>query len=236
MKCRAALALFATLLAACGGSETSSTPTAESVSEAVSDARMEVAKARGQVGEAEIDPCTILDDAMVRSHFELAGATVSFRLSSSTRHPLCTATWPKPNAEQIKADMQAKMQEYMLATARGERVQMPSFKTDDEVTLTVNSPSFESAGQAADAFASAMRVLAEGIKDKNDPSAPPKFQYDTVPVQGVGDQASWAPGLSQLTVQSGRHLFHAGVRVGDPKVNQETAKAMAKQIAAKLPR
>jgi len=195
-----------------------------------------VEKARGKAGKAEIDPCTILDETMVRSHFDLAEATVSFRLSSSTRHPLCTANWPKPNAEQIKAEMQAKMQEYMLAAARGETVQMPSFKTDDEVTLTLNSPSFESAAQAASAYASAMRVLAEGIKDKNDPSAPPKFQYDTVPVQGVGDQASWVPGLSQLSVQNGRHLFHVGVRVGDPNVNQETAKAMAEEIAAKLPR
>jgi hypothetical protein len=235
MKNRVAPAILALMLAACGGSETS-TPTPESVSEAVSEAKKEVEKAKGNAGKAEIDPCTVLDEKLVRSHLDVGDAVVSFRLSSSTRHPLCAASWPKPDAEQIKRDMQAKMTEYMTAAARGEKVDMPSFKLENEASLTLNSPSFESAENAASAFDSAMRVLEQGVRDKNNPDAPPQFQYDTHSVAGVGDRASWTPGLSQISVQSGRHLFHVRVSVGDPQVNQEAAKAMAREIAAKLPR
>lgn len=235
MKNRVAPALLIVMLAACGGSETS-TPTTESVSEALSEAKKEVEKARRERGKAEIDPCTVLDEKLVRSHLDVGEAAVSFRLSSSTRHPLCAASWPKPDAEQIKRDMQAKMTEYMTAAARGEKVDMPSFKLENEVSLTLNSPSFASAEEAAGAYDSAMRLLEQGVRDKNNPDAPPQFQYETHSVAGVGDRASWAPGLNQISVQSGRHVFHVRVAVGDRQVNQETAKAMASEIAAKLPK
>ena len=215
--------LLMVVLLACGGNESG---------DAVSVA--EVSKPDARPEATEIDPCAILDEELVRAHFEIGEAELTSRQSTSTHHPLCRVAWAKPDAAEIEKKAQEGMAEYIKAKARGEDAKMPSFQTENEVHLTVNFPPSETSEGAAASFGSAMQVLEQGIQDRDNPDAPPKFKYDTVLVEGVGENARWAPKLSQLSVQSGLYVFHVGVRTGDPEVNKEKAMALAADIAKKL--
>ena len=81
-----------------------------------------------------------------------------------------------------------------------------------------------------------MKQLEEGFRDKDNPDAPPRFQYDTEPVEGVADGAFWTPGLSQLSARGGTYIFHVTVRTGDAATNQEKARAVAADVADALRR
>jgi len=215
------IGLFA-CFAACGGE--SGAPAASAPA----------AKASAAKPEATVDPCAILDADLIRRHFDVGGEELSVRPSKVTHHPLCAVTWRKPNADEIEKDLQKKMTEYALAKAKGEDVKMPAMKTDNRVTLTINMPPLENEESAASSFESAMRTLEEGFKDKDNPDAPPRFRYDTEPVGGVADQASWTPGLSQLSARSGLYIFHVTVEVGDAERNQAKAKEISTDVAAAL--
>jgi hypothetical protein len=210
------------ILAACGGGETA-TPAAKA----------RVAETSGEAVN-EIDPCTILDEDLIRRHFEPGDSPITSRPSTKTHHPLCSITWRKPNADEIEKTMQAKMTEYITAKTRGENVEMPVMRTENRVTLTINVPPSESEEAAAAAFRSAMDTLERGFKDRDNPDAPPRFQFDTRPVDGVADQASWTPGLSQLSVRSRLYVFHVTVEVGDAQLNEAKAIDIAADVASAL--
>jgi len=217
--------VFSTLLVSCGGSESA---------EPAASASVRPAAARA-ASEGDVDPCAVLDEEMIRAHFDVGDAELEIKPSTNTHHPLCRAFWRKPDADAREKAFQAKMTDYITAKAKGEDVEMPKLRTNNEVSLTLNMPPSESEEAAAAAFQSAMQTLERGFRDKDNPEAPPKFQYDTNPVAGVEDQASWTPGLSQLSVQSGRYLFHVTVQVGDAEENQAKAKELASEIARRLP-
>lgn len=219
--------LASIVLAACGGTETSESATAT----AIATAKPGTA---ATASSGDVDPCAILDQDLIRRHFDVGAAEMDVRPSRRSRHLLCRVIWRKPDAAEIEKQTQAKMSEYMLAKARGEEVKMPSFHTDNDVSLTINMPPLETDEAAASAFQSAMQTLNDGFKDKDNPEAPPKFQYETELVGGVADGAFWTPGLSQLSVRSGRYVFHVTVQTGDAGVNRAKARALASEIAKKL--
>lgn len=228
MKVRVVSAVLASIvLAACGGTESRES----SVATAVADAKPGTA---AKASSGDVDPCAILDPDLIRRHFDLGDAELEVRPSTRTHHPLCRVIWRKPDAAEIEKEMQARMSEYMTAKMRGEDVKMPSLRTDNDVSLTLNMPPFETDEAGAAALQSAMQTLNKGFKDKDNPDAPPQFQYETELVDGVADGAFWTPGLSQLSVQSGRYIFHVTVQTGDAGVNQAKARALAAEIAEKL--
>src|SRR5690606_4361373 len=108
--------------------------------------------------------CTILGDAMIRGRLGL-GEDVALEHSPSRHspHPLCTVSWAKANAAELEQERVQLMTDYMQRKMRGEDVPMPSFRTTDEVSLTLYSPAFANSAQAIAGFDTAMKRLSDGV-------------------------------------------------------------------------
>lgn len=235
LKTLLAAILIATTLA-CGGADDSAAgaATAEGVEREIAEA---VEERTGRRFEPSTDttPCEILDDALLRPVFDLA-ADVEITRSTSrySHHPLCTASWPKPNAAELEAEQGARMMEYMQKKVAGEDVEMPSFRTTNEVSLTLLEPAFDDARAARSGFDSAMKRLSDGVTGSHE-DVEITFQADLVPVAGVGDDARWAAKMRQLSVVDDRRIFHLTVNTGaEHAAELETAKQLARQVAEAL--
>jgi hypothetical protein len=111
---------------------------------------------------------------------------------------------------------------------------MPSFRTTDEVSLTLYSPTFESRSQALAGFDAAMKRLSDGVTTS---AGDVEFTYqaDVEPVSGVGDKAMWVPKMRQLSVVSGNQLLHLSVNTGrELDAELATARALAEDVIAAL--
>jgi hypothetical protein len=217
---------------ACGDAEQSSP---ENVRQTIES---EVAAATGQSrarGSSDNTPCEILDDALIRASFDVPeGVEISRQLSSYSSHPMCTVSWPKPNADEIESTTAAAMMDYIQKQARGEKAAMPSFRTTDEVTLTLTHPPFKDADAAVSGFDSAMKILTEGMTITTE-GVSATVQADGTPVAGVGQKAMWVPKYRQLSVVDGNRMFHLGVNTGSELDEElETAKEIAKKVARQL--
>ena len=224
MRTRTAL-IFIALLTGCTGGETATSEPAKTAEAAAAP------KAAAQT--AAVDPCAILNETLLRSHF--GEVTATFKPGRPTApHPLCTASWPKPDAAKLEEERATQMSAYVAAKVRGEDVKMPSFATDNEVSLTLRKKSFKDQETAESAFDSAMRVLEHGIPATKDRPAITRFTTPVEPAAGVGRKAAWAPRMNQLSVLSGTQIFHVAVKVGDKEENLAKARAIALEIAAQI--
>lgn len=230
-------ALLITAATACGGSDetaTSDLSTPEGIERRIAEA---VEAETGRPFEASNDttPCEILDDALVRAAFGLAAdVEITRSLSRYTPHPLCTASWPKPNAAELEAAQGAQMMEYMQKRMAGEDVAMPSFRTSDEVSLTLYEPAFDNPRAARSEFAAAMKRASDGVTTSHQ-DVEMTFQVDLTPVAGVGDEAMWAAKMRQLSVVDGKRIFHLTVNTGaEHAAELDTAKKIARQVAEAL--
>lgn len=214
----------------CGQSEEA--VTAENVEDAITQ---EVREQTGKAPSKDTTPCEILDDEFVRAHFEIGpDVEISRSPSKYSPHPLCTVSWPKPNAAEIEERSGEAMMEYMQKKMVGEDVKRPSFRTTDEVSLTLYEPEFESPDAAMASFDSSMKMLSEGITSSHE-DVEVTFQANLTPVEGVGDKAMWAAKMRQLSVVNGNRIFHVSVNTGaELEADLEKAKAVAKDVAAEL--
>jgi hypothetical protein len=192
-----------------------------------------VAEQTGAVPANDIAPCELLDEALLNAHFEIAqGTAITREPSRHSPFPLCTATWPKPNAAEIEQQGAKRMQEWVMQ--RGDRGPMPIIRTENSVSLTIYQPAFRSRDQAIAEFDNAMAGLEKGIRASHE-GTEVEFQADLTPVSGVGDKAMWAPSMRQLSVVSNTRIFHVGVNTGAER-DQElaTARALATQLAGRI--
>ncbi len=191
--------------------------------------------ARRAQAESDLDPCTLLSDEVIRGQFEsAAGATINRRPSDYSMHPMCVMSWRKPDADEIEARTAAAMNDYLQRKMRGEQVKMPSFATENEVTLTLFQPLFDDTAAAIASFDQAMSVLQRGVKG-NSGGVEVSFQSDVTPVQGVGDKASWAVGMRQFSVVQGRRIYYITVNTGArPSAEEARALALAKAVGELL--
>jgi hypothetical protein len=191
------------------------------------------AEQTGAVTSNEIAPCELLDDALLNAHFDIApGTSITREPSRHSPFPLCTATWPKPNAAQIEQEGAKRMQEWVMQ--RGDRGPMPIIRTENSVSLTIYQPAFGSRDQAIGEFDNAMAGLERGIRASHE-GTEVEFQADLTPVSGVGDKAMWAPSMRQLSVVNGRRIFHLGVNTGAERDEElATARALATTLAPRI--
>lgn len=213
------------VLTGCGGSDAAKSAD-EIVDEVVEAAGVEVADAT--------QPCALLDDAFMERHFGVAADAITRRPSEYSPHPLCTVSWRKANADEIEAKTGEAMMEYMKKKAAGEDVEMPDFKTEDEVSLTINKDRYDDAAATVAALEAAMKVLSDGIT-REARGVEVTFQADVEPVEGVGNGAMWAAKLRQLSVAGDHHVFHVVVGLdGDESKVLAKAKEVASDLAAGL--
>ena len=119
------------------------------------------------------------------------------------------------------------MTDYMQRKMRGEDVPMPSFRTTNEVSLTIYSPTFDSKAAALAGFDSAMKRLSDGVTAS---AGDVEFTYqaEVEPVSGVGDKAMWVAKMRQLSFVTGNRLLHLSVNTGD---DLDGELAMARNLA-----
>jgi hypothetical protein len=235
----AALFTSAPYLCACDDDEPATTATAE-----VGEQLEQVEEASGEQAEGEADPCALLTEAVVRRVFEVPAETKMTQRTMERPRRMCTYVWEKPNAEEIRAEIQKAQQErirkMMKQVRRGKRVEglmgaigMPS--TTSRVNLNFGGP-FASAQEARAGYDSALRVLREGITRKVQTKQVQEevtFQADHANVDGVGDAAAWSPRMNQLAVLDDSTVLFLSVEVGvEPDDNRDAAKRLAAALLA----
>lgn len=230
------LLVFATtLFLACGGAGTADENGSQAATDVEDQITEMVEEQTGMSPSKDTTPCEILDDALLRKHFEVGEAEINRSPGKYSPHPLCTASWEKPNAAELEAQRQDQMSDYLMKKMQGEDVDMPSFRTTDEVSLTINSSAFDSADEARQAFESAMGRLEEGITVSAGEDMDVTVQADMEPVDGIGLDARWVPKYHQLSVVTPDHIFHVGVRVdGGLEAEREKAEAVARDLVGRL--
>ena len=187
-----------------------------------------------------LDPCAILTADLLRDLFDIDDAELSFRPGSSKANPSCVASWPVPNAEEVKVASAEAMQDYMMAKMAGEKDlgPMPIPHLDHEVRLTFAGKEYKDAAAAQAGYDALMVTLKEGVTAEGEYQGVKKkhtfrVEYDHE-VEGVGEKAAWAPKLKQLTFVSGRQILHLNVDLGDPAENERFAIAIAKSMSVAL--
>lgn len=223
--------LLALGLAAC--SEPAAKPGVKSAEGEILD---QVAEVVGEDIEPSSDstPCEVLSDDLLRKHFDIGDADLKRSPSQYSPHPLCTVTWPKPNAAELEAEREAQRADYLRKKMLGEAVERPE-SPNVEVSLTINKDRFESRTEAVASFDSAMRILSEGMTFETDAGPHKTPTYDFEPVDGVGEKAAWVPKMSQLSVATSHRIFHVGVDVdGGPDADLAKAKDLARDLTESL--
>lgn len=175
------------------------------------------------------DPCLLLSEETLRRRFDVPVTTeITRELSKYTPHPHCTATWRKPDAEEIERRQAEAMQEYLRQRMRGEEATLPAENSSNRVALTLFGEPRSDSVAARESFDGAMRVLADGYTGEHE-GVELTFQADLTPVEGVGQRAMWAARMHQLSVlaDSGQ-IFHLVVETGqNGNAELEAAKAVA---------
>ncbi len=230
------LALLAAFqLAACKHHSTKS----GSAAAAVSAARKAAAPAKKGTGP---DACAVLTASLVRTTL---GLPASVQLQKKDEHgmfPMCTYSWPNPNAAKQMAAYrkheQAQMQKMIahMGQHKGAQdlVDMVSRPPPnrDRVSLTLVGDQSSSAEAARKSFEASQRQVNQGIKgtvDAGGTSQKVTFRIKNHPVTGVGDEARWSPRMAQLSVVAGTHIFHV---IAQTQAKRAADLADAKKLAA----
>ncbi len=228
--------LLAVTVLACG--EKSDTTAADEIAtpEDIEQTIVEaVEEQTGAKPSTDTTPCDVLDDKVIRASFNLGSdVELTRRPSKYSPHPLCTVSWPKPNAAELEKNQASAMSDYLQRKMKGEDVKMPSFRTENEVSLTLYEPQFNSPQEAIASFDLAMKRLSDGVTAAHK-DVEMTFQADVTPVEGIGSKAKWAPKLRQLSVVDRNRIFHVAVNTGAELDDElETAKGLAREIAPAL--
>lgn len=173
------------------------------------------------------DPCELLNEKLLRSHFEIGDAEISSRSSLQRRYATCLVSWPKPNDAELQAEFKEKITEYGMAKAKGQDVEMPKAPRHAELSLTVSAKRFDSNAQAMSALDSGLDILKHGLKSR--PKDPAKVRSINIqPVEGLGDKAAWTTPQNQVSVANERRIFHLNVNVYE---DSETNRVKAIELA-----
>lgn len=244
--------VFVGLATWAGCDDEAETPTAAVVEEQVEEAQEEIAEARAAAGAAnrgqeppDVDACTILTEAMVRSALELPAEVAVEKVPSSgvSPWPLCTYRWPNPDydpqahARQMMERMRKRFSkagrtadetaETLLDEGLGSRA---SF----EVSYTLG-PSYDDDAAASRAFQGQMAAAERGASRTID-RGPQKGQevsinFQMEPIEGFASEAQWNERFSQLSVRDGTQIFHVRAAIDESaEANLEHAKKLARAI------
>lgn len=229
---------LAMIASACGGAQ--QPPAGDAEKEARETMRRARAGETIRETTSGLDPCAILRTGMVAEVFGVDPAALTFTAGSS-RHPLCTARWRKPDADRIEAEAPQRMMDYMKrrmeAQSKGQPFdeKMPTARTENEATLTINDEPLADAAAAVARLERIVAQLGEGITTEvRGEQHTTRVEYEDW-IDGVGDRAAWAPKLSQLSVAANGVLFHVGVQAfPDATENRARAIDLARRVAQAL--
>lgn len=231
------IVLTALFVAACGQAQQPSDATVEKEVDATIDRVRRGEKVTAT--RSGLDPCEILGSGVVGELFGVPADAVSYR-AGSTSHPLCTASWRKPDADAIEASSGQLMMDYMkrrmAAQSTGQPFdeKMPIARPEASVNLTIANQEYDSSAEAVAGLESIVAMMQEG-RTVEVRGREVTTQYDYEWVDGVGDRAAWAPKLGQLSVAANGVLFHVGAEVtGDDAEDRAKALELAKALTGRF--
>ncbi|MFW6049762.1 MAG: hypothetical protein ACODAU_01235 [Myxococcota bacterium] len=246
------LLAFALAVGGCGGCEEEEPDEASpaEASTAAAEARDETDLAT-EAAETEgdpPDPCKVLSETLVRETLDVPEEAKLDQRRFDIRHPMCSYGWEKPDADELRAEVEEKQQErkreMMKRMQEGKGIQglldmatdMPSLESKVSLTLAAFDPKDEASAEKR--FEGIVRTMNRGVKQKVEAAGSEQeveLKTTTEPVDGVGDQAAWGERLSQLSVRSGTRIFHVSAEVGaTPEENLEAAKKLAAAVVDQL--
>lgn len=197
------------------------------------------AAAEGPEAEAPLphpDPCALLTEALVRAELKLP-AKLAFEERVKTKYSpknLCSYRWAKPDLDAIQARNSKKAMESVKARVeamkKGEPFKLELERTHDEVSLSVPAQKLATAEQARGAFASALKILREGMSREVKGRKVTMKGKPQLPVKGVGDEAVWGKDNQQLGVRAGRLILWISVSAGKASQAKQHAINLARAI------
>lgn len=210
-----------------------------SAAAAVSAANSAVAQA---VKRAHPDACAVLTASLVRATLGLAPSVQLQKNDDHGMFPMCTYSWPNPDAakqmaayrKHERAQMQkmiAHMRQHKGAQDLVNLVGRPP-PNRNRVTLTLANDRFSSGKAARKSFETSQRQVNQGITgtiDAGGTSQKVTFRMKNRPVSGVGDEARWSPRMAQLSVLDGTRIFHV---IAETHSKRAADLADAKKLAA----
>lgn len=228
---------------ACGGGQEAGSQDVEAAQEQAERAVAAVLAGDRETQAASV--CDVLRSGIVEEVFGVDAASVTYRPGSKfIPHPLCTASWDAPD----QAEREAACQEEVMAHTQRRTQAMLAGETFDEpmpeclqstrgtsVSLTVTDEAFDSPAAAVASLESAVATLEEGITvTVQGKEHTTQVDFDDW-MDGVGDQAAWAPRPRELLVASDGVRFAVTVQgAGDETACKAKAIEVAQRVAAQL--
>ena len=244
--------LFVAVATWAGCDDEPETQAAPVVEEQVAEAREDIEEAREAAREAaegagrrDIDACTILTEAVVRSALELPADVAVEKVPSSgySAWPLCSYRWPNPDYDP-QANARAMMERMRKRFQKGARSADETAETllDEglaarasfEVSYT-HGPAYDDDAAASRAFQGQMAAAERGASRTID-RGPQKGQevsinFEMEPVEGFASEAQWNERWNQLSVRAGTQIFHVRAAIDQSsEANLEHAKKLARAI------
>jgi hypothetical protein len=187
-------------------------------------------------GEAKGEAaCDVLRSGVLTGVFGDAAEAAELRPGSKyVPHYLCTASWNKPNHEELEAAFVKYEMDKMVAKMKKEEFDRPKPPAASySVSLTVNDEEYASPPAAVKSLESAVETLSEGLSvEVYGKEHEVQMEFGEW-VDEVGDRAIWTAKGNELLVA------HAGVRYAvsvngfdDPAENQAKAIELAQEVAA----
>lgn len=175
-----------------------------------------------------VDACELLNEKLIRSHFEVGDAEIW--TSSAVRHgwATCRLGWSRPEYPELQAEYKAKVTEWGKAKDMGQDVQEPKRPREaNELSLTMSAERHDNSAQAISALDTALDIMKYGLKSR--PKDPAKVASINIqPVEGLGDKAAWTTPNNQISVANERRMFHLNVNVyTDSEANRVKAMELA---------
>lgn len=191
--------------------------------------------------DASIDaaaPCEMLTEAMIREYLQPGEIEITGEAGDTSQSVYCQYKWYYELTEEEQQEMADERMAWSTARFEAKRKgevepPAPSFPSrDSSVFFNVLTP-FDNAQLASTSFALMVQRLSDGMIIKSETLG--EFEVhggEMIMVEGVGDEAVWDPGDSQLSVLTGKQLFHLKLRLA----GNVDSRADAERIAADLVR
>lgn len=184
--------------------------------------------------QSATEACELLESVIVPAELGVEAAVLNYTPASVAGvkgRAVCISSWDRP-------DKDALLAAYVKATTaaitgRGKYPKVP--KTANEVSLTILSPTYASAAEAAASLEAAVAELSAGITvEVGGNQITTKVVFEDW-LTGVEDKAVWAPEIRELSVASKGVRYAVVVNVSDDdQENKAQAIEIAERIGAKF--
>lgn len=230
--------LLSVLLAGCGQQGDSSEQAAHGNAEnqrASITAKPE-RRRTGGIGSAQdgVDACAYLESGILQKVFSAPAEGINHRGSIPSKragHVVCSASWNKPEQEQLEAAYKQAVLDWSKGVASGGGKPRPSYpKTSNEVSVTLVGLEFDSAQDAIAELESTVATLKQGVTFKVAGKERTRQTNFGNWVEGVGDKAIFTDKGTLFVTYDARRITVAVSVTEDPELKKEKSIEFAQAL------